>query len=480
MVFNPSLNETAERKLELANTFNEYLSANIFVVDKTGKVIYSNQHSAETYQCSMDQLFRFNAFTMQEEGWIEREPAVLEVIRTGRSVRRYIKTGKNVGMIITCSPVFDENGELEYAVATSYAEQTFLDMFSTLDAEKSKLQTTLQYLTDVSHDSAMNNSHDTRVQGIYSLAERAARSDSVVMIYGESGTGKEVLAHFIHEKSRRSSAPFIPINCAAIPSDLMESEFFGYDKGSFTGADNRGKLGLFEMASDGTIFLDEIGELTLPMQSKLLRVLESGEFMHIGGSKVIKTNARIIGATNRDLFKLVQEGSFRNDLYYRLNIIPLCLPTLADRKNDIMPLAYTFLEQFNRKLGTSKNFSTSMCEFLTNYSWPGNIRELKNLIERMVVTTAGDVIHMTRDLEYLISTEGATDIHESAAVSGTALPDAASGDSTDYSLPYKEALHRFEKDYINHVIENCGGNVTEASKHLGLHRSSIYNILNRP
>ena len=306
----PPLNQN-NTPLNLINLFTDHMNANIFVADQDGDIIYANIKSAETYQCSMDELFDFNAYTMQEKGYTDRTPAVKEVLETKQEIKRYIKTGKHVGMIISCKPIFNQKGEVIYAVATSYQEEEFLELFNSLDKEKNKLETTVNYLNKLSQKPLFLNSSNAKMRNLYDLAQKAALSDSVVMIYGASGTGKEVMANHIHANSNRHNAPFIPINCAAIPSELMESEFFGYERGSFTGANDKGKLGLFDITSNGTLFLDEIGELSLSMQSKLLRVLESGEYMRLGSNKITKTNTRIIGATNKELWKLVEEDVYK-------------------------------------------------------------------------------------------------------------------------------------------------------------------------
>jgi transcriptional regulator with PAS, ATPase and Fis domain len=498
MGFNKKKKLKLEEKAVLVDKFVENLAANVFVADKNGDVIFANQNSANTYQCSLDELFDFNAFTMQENGYTDRPPAVMEVLETKQDVKRFIKTGRDVGMIITCKPVFGEDGEVEYAVATSYKEEDFLSLLESVDQQKRQLEKTVSYLNRIGQDSFFIASVNEKMRKMYDLAQKSASMDSAIMIYGASGTGKEVLANYIHSISDRKDKPFIPVNCAAIPSELMESEFFGYEKGSFTGANESGKMGLFEAASDGTLFLDEIGELTLPMQSKLLRVLESGEYKRIGSNEISKTNARIIGATNKDLLQLVQDGGFRKDLYYRLNVIPLHLPPLCERKEDIMPLAYSFLKKYNNKMGTKKVFSEDVCNFMQNYSWPGNIRELRNFIERLMVVSTGPILNLSKEYLSLFDTEelgqdldvdgsgaggagSANSGQGSVAVQGSGTGSASSVATIeiDYSLPYKEALHRFEQEYTGHVLKQCGGNISKAAKALHMQRSSLYNILNR-
>lgn len=497
MGFNYKKDFQGKDKLTLIETFVENLGANVFVANHDGDIIFANKKSAETYQCDMDELFDFNAFTMQERGYTDRTPAVKEVLLGKKEIKRYIKTGKDVGMIISCKPIFDENGDVAYAVATSYREEDFLYLLSQVDQQKRKLQETVAYLNKLGQKPFFITSANEKMKQMYDLAQKSASMDSAIMIYGASGTGKEVLANYIHSISNRKNEPFIPVNCAAIPTELMESEFFGYEKGSFTGANESGRMGLFEAASDGTLFLDEIGELTLPMQSKLLRVLESGEYKRIGSNKISKTNARIIGATNKNLRQLVEDGGFRKDLYYRLNVIPLHLPPLCERREDILPLAYSFLNKFNAKMGTKKVFSEDTCTFMQSYSWPGNIRELKNFVERIMVISTGTILTLTQEYMSIFDTETlsddfdidaldkATDVNNISNAesnsSNTAVESVHSQQSiaVDYSLSYKEALRHFEQAYIGHVLEECDGNISKAAKQLKMQRSSLYNILSR-
>lgn len=240
---------------------------------------------------------------------------------------------------------------------------------------------------------------------IYDTAQRVANIDATVLILGETGVGKDVLANYIYANSLRAKeGEFIKVNCGAIPAELLESELFGYEKGAFTGASSEGKPGLFELADKGMIFLDEIGELSLNLQVKLLRVLQEGEIQRIGGSRPKKVNVRIISATNRDLKEMVDRGKFREDLYYRLNVIPIHIPPLRERRADILPLTKLYLEKMNEKYQLNKELDYSLKSFFMSYNWPGNVRELSNLIERLVVTTREDRIFLD-DLpsEYLNS-----------------------------------------------------------------------------
>lgn len=235
------------------------------------------------------------------------------------------------------------------------------------------------------------------IRDVFGVVEKAARSDSTVMIFGESGTGKELIARALHQNSKRESKPFIAVNCGAIPHELLESELFGYEKGSFTGA-SQARIGRLELANEGTVFLDEIGDMPAALQVKLLRVLAEQEIDRLGGSKPVKVNVRFITATHRNIEDAIKEGKFREDLYYRLNIIPIFIPPLRDRKSDIPLLVQNFLKKCNENQDQqAKVISDETIQILTNYSWPGNIRELGNFIERMVVLSVGDNI-TPRDL----------------------------------------------------------------------------------
>lgn len=223
---------------------------------------------------------------------------------------------------------------------------------------------------------------------IISLSKRVAPLDTTVILLGETGVGKEVFAKYIYQNSSRNDKPFIKVNCGAIPANLVESELFGYEKGAFTGADRNGKMGLFEVADTGTIFLDEVGELPLDMQVKLLRVLQEQEFERIGGRKPVKADVWVLAATNRNLEEMVRQKAFREDLYYRLMIFPIHIPPLRERPADIIPLASLFLSQLNKKYNFKKYFSLISITMMKDYNWPGNIRELRNIVERAATSAA--------------------------------------------------------------------------------------------
>jgi len=292
------------------------------------------------------------------------------------------------------------------------------------------------------------------MQHVLAMMERVAKSEaSTVLVQGESGTGKELVAKWIHYESSRADKPFVAINCAAVPSTLLESELFGYEKGAFTDAKTM-KKGLFELADGGTVFLDEIGDMELGMQAKLLRFLEDRTFRRVGGSKVITVDVRIISATNKDLLKAVEEKSFRNDLYYRLQVIPIFLPPLRERKEDIVILANHFIESFNKEFNKRiKGLSAAAEKMLTDYSWPGNIRELKNVVERAIILGGEDTLM----LEHL----------PLEIVAQSAAP--APGQSTVFKLPPEGVdIEEVEKELIRQALEVSEWNQSKAAKKLNL------------
>lgn len=291
---------------------------------------------------------------------------------------------------------------------------------------------------------------------------RLATTDSTIILYGESGTGKDVVAKYIYSQSLRREAPFITINCAAIPESLLESELFGYEKGAFTGAGNKAKPGLFEIADKGTLFLDEIAELPLCLQPKLLRVIENGEVRRIGATVNKKIDVRLIAATNRNLKEMVKNGTFREDLFYRLNVIPIEIPPLRERKEDIIALAQHFLNELNNKYKTSKYFGAKIINSLVKYDWPGNVRELKNIVERLFISTPGSEINSWDNVIIPLG----NDERESSSA------DINLSKYTDITL--KEFLEEAEKQYIEQVIKECNGSINDAANKLGIHRSVLY------
>ncbi len=305
-----------------------------------------------------------------------------------------------------------------------------------------------------------------RMQRIFRLVEKVADSDSTIIIQGETGTGKGLIAKAIHENSYRKGKPFVQINCGAIPENLLESELFGHVKGAFTGA-VVAKPGKFEVANGGTIFLDEIGDMSHDLQVKLLKVLEDSEFERVGGCQTIKTDVRIIAATHRDLDAAVENGTFREDLYYRLVVIPLTLPPLRDRKSDIPLLVAHFLDQLNQKKHTQvTGISEKAMELMVAHSWPGNVRQLKNMMERLVVLTREGEIY-PRDLPQKLRTAPSED---------TSVSDV---EVSDEGICLNTAVSDFEKSLISQSMKIANGVKKNAAKLLNIKRTTLIEKIKR-
>lgn len=293
------------------------------------------------------------------------------------------------------------------------------------------------------------------MQQVYKMIEKVAPSEATVLILGDSGTGKELAARAIHNLSPRREQPFVAVNCAAFPENLLESEIFGYEKGAFTGADRR-KLGHFELAGQGTIFLDEIGEISPSIQVKLLRVLQNKQFTRLGGTELIPLQARVMAATNRILEQMIKEGAFREDLYYRINVFPITMPALKRRPEDIPALVDHFLQKFD----AGATIEPAVLEKLRSYDWPGNVRELENVIERALIMAGSDAIRIDDLPPYLQE-------HKPKQDSFYDIPD----EGID--------LEEFEKKLLYKAIEKAGGNKSRAARLLGISRRKLYSMLER-
>ena len=289
--------------------------------------------------------------------------------------------------------------------------------------------------------------------------EKIAPTDSWVLITGENGTGKELVAKLIHKKSKRKDKPFIDVNCAAIPDELIESELFGYEKGAFTGAVEQ-KKGKFDLANKGTLFLDEIGDMSLKTQAKILRILQEQKFERVGGTEVIEVDVRVIAATNKNLEEEIKKGNFREDLYYRLNVVPIHVPPLRSRKEDIPILANYFLNKFSfEKDGKSRKLTDSAIEALKNYHWPGNVRELKNLMERLVILVDKEEIDEQDVLKHLKLEKNLAEDIDSIINKFSNL---------------NEAVRFFEKKFIETKIKENNGNISKTAKEIGMTRRNLY------
>ncbi len=370
----------------------ESVDDGIVVADDQGYILRANQAYLRMAGIAHDEFVGKHVQELFKQGYLNRSVSQLVIERRSRVNLVDVRNGKE--LLMTGIPVFDEDGEL-LRVVTAVRDITELSSLKAKLAESEQVRN--RYLNELELLRAKHPSHgiitqNPELQTKIETAFHVAKVDSTVLILGESGVGKELIAELIHRASRRGKGPFIKINCGAIPANLLESEFFGYEPGAFTGASKDGKPGLFELAQGGTLFLDEVGELPLDLQVKVLRALQGREIIRIGGKKSIALDVRYLAATNRDLEEMVRNKVFREDLYYRLNVVPIVVPPLRRRKEDIVPLTNEFMQRFNQRYGLQKWLSPQAIQALLTYDWPGNVRELENTMERLVVTSREDEI----------------------------------------------------------------------------------------
>ena len=438
----------------------------IWITDGKGKVLYTNPANERLTGTKRHEVIGKMTHELIEDKLFSAS-ATLAVMNAHKRVTIMgynYKTNKQV--LITGNPIFDKKGNLIYIVNNVRDITDFDNLRKALD-DKDKIID--QQKTVIESLKTKKNRHDAhcifrsaKMSEIIDLTERVGQFDLNVLILGESGAGKEVIADSIVNASDRRDQPFVKVNCGAIPETLLESELFGYEKGAFTGANQKGKIGMFELANDGTILLDEVADIPLNLQVKLLRAIQGKEIMRLGGSKSIKLNVRILAATNKNIEEMVQAGTFREDLYYRLNVVSINVPPLRERKEDIPLLIHHFMNHFNEKHHVQKNIETETVELLCNYEWPGNVRELENLIENLVVLTKEESI-FSRHLPRRITSTG---IREKPFIEINGI------------VPLKDAVIMLEDRLIEMAI-NEYGTTRKAASALGVDQSTIVRKQNR-
>ncbi|MCL6449039.1 MAG: sigma 54-interacting transcriptional regulator [Armatimonadetes bacterium] len=462
--------ESTSQELGLVKEINKELeciiessSDGILITDPAGNIIKANQaHERITGLASPN----IEGKNMQEliKAGIYTTPVVEAVLKEKKSVTVVESKSDQHQLLVTGNPVFNQNGEITRIVINVRDLTEMNKLVYQLEQARRLSERYYDELTQLRAGSLKQEGiifSSPKMQELLALALRLAQVDSTVLILGESGVGKEVIAKLMHRYSKRKKGPFITVNCSAIPENLLESELFGYERGAFTGANREGKIGLFELADNGTLFLDEISEIPLPFQAKLLRAIQEKEIMPVGGSKPRPVNIRILAATNRDLEALVREGKFREDLYFRLNVVPLSLWPLRERRQDIIPLAYNFRDKFCKAYGLKKDFAPEVLGVFLEYNWPGNVRELENLVERLVVTSPGDRITLAdlpRNLfEHL-------DHSPNIQVRGV--------------LPLRQAVLELERQLIQNALREYGSTY-KAAKALNIDQSTLVRKVRR-
>lgn len=410
----------------------EQLSDAVIVYDLERKVGYANRSAETMFGFTDGQLLGQHCQDIFKCANCETNCGVLMSLGASPNVNRstvrmYTPDGRERLVVMNTQQIYDERGELAGAVAT------VRDITTGIVVKRREIIAESEPMKEV-----------------MAFVRRIASSEAVtILLEGENGTGKDLIAKMLHAESIRRAEPFIAINCAAIPGTLLESELFGYEKGAFTDAKGQ-KRGLFELADNGTLFLDEIGELPLPMQAKLLRVLENQTFRRLGGLKDVQINARVITATNRDLAKQVEDGVFRRDLYYRLNVISIQIPPLRERREDILPLAKFFVETYNLKFGRKiEGLTPEADQLLVNHDWPGNVRELRNAIERAMI------------------------LEDYPCIRSANLPIAVREHHVNVLVPVGLSLVDHERQLIVEALKKANGNQSQAAKLLDISRDTL-------
>ncbi len=418
-----------ELKLILDSAYDE-----IVIADGDGVILKVSKSCQKVFGIPEEEMIGKSAKELEQKGILSKSTAVyvsqhkekVTLIQTTRAGRRLMVTG---------IPMFDDSGNLIRIISISKDITEIENLKKQLSETEEMLDWyRKEIFKEHTKDKNIIVGNSAPINEIIKLIHQIASVDITVLITGDTGVGKGVLARMIHSVSNRRDKPFIQVNCGAIPESLLESELFGYVEGAFTGANKGGKKGLFEAAENGTLFLDEIGEIPLHLQVKLLHAIEERTFYKLGSSKPIKFNARIISATNRNLEVLVSEGKFREDLFYRLNVVPIHIPPLRERKEDIPILSNYFLEKFNAKYSVSKKISSEAYNFFMSNTWHGNIRELENTIERLVLTTTDEIIR-SENIENLLK--------------GNVLI----GIADDNIMPLKQAKEAVEKKILNNALK---------------------------
>ena len=440
----------------LHNEMLNKLKDGIYITDEVGTTTFVNDAFLNLSGLTREQIIGKTVYDLRKYNVLPNSccAKVIETMGPVSTVNHYYKGQK---CLVSGSPIFDESGNLAKTIAVIRDVSELDVLMKTITKEKNlfiKSDYNLENKADHDPVEIINN---VKMKNIYKKAEKIANVDSTILILGETGVGKDFIATYIHSISNRSNGRFVKINCGAVPEHLLESEFFGYEEGAFTGAQKGGKKGLFEEANGGILYLDEIGDMPYTLQVKLLSAINDRIFYRIGGTNPIEFDARIIAATNHDLKKLVEEKKFRADLYYRLNVVTFVIPPLRNRKEDIIPLSTQFLEYYNNKYGKNSYFTSNCLENFLIYEWPGNIRELKNIIERLVLMTDSADIDTDLFREHLILTE-----------SSTVPPDLFISDRKTL----KEKTEEYEKEIIESTLA-VSKNMKEAAFRLGIDISTL-------
>lgn len=433
--------ENVSRELEYVKELNAEMDAiidssfdGLYITDGNGMTIRINKAIKRMTDLGEDELLNRNMSELVDTGILSRS-ASLMVMENKMPVTTSLTTITGKLLLVSATPVFDESGNI-CRIVTNVRDISELNLLKQRIEQLEELKNHFEFQMNqmkvkLSGNLIFKNQHMERL--VYQ-AVKVAEVDSTILITGESGVGKELIAEIIHHNSSRKTGPYIKLNCAAIPENLLESELFGYEAGAFTGARKGGKPGLFELAHEGTLLLDEIGDVPIHLQVKLLRAIQEREIIRIGGTRPIQVDVRIIAVTNQDLENMIRQGQFREDLFYRLNVIPLRIPSLRERREDIPLLAHHFITKYNRRYKLNKSLDADIIDALIKYDWPGNIRQLENLIERLVVTTGPDLISLKNLPASILLDHHSRDHYEQAIIVNHIMPMKAAIETVEQLL----------------------------------------------
>jgi len=470
-------------------TILDNMTDGVYVLDDIGNYVYVNSAYIKMLNMPKSVLLNYNVHDFLDTGQINfcisdivyREKRQVVMFQDVYDTQNYGR--KMIRQMVISTPIFNSDGNIQNIVAIVRSQETSNQLYYLASTSNSSTTTSSFQLAAPTRDGKLI-AKSAAIRSVFSRALAVADVDSSVLLTGESGTGKEVVANFIHSISNRSKMPFIIINCASLPENLLEAELFGYEKGAFTGADPKGKKGLIETAEGGIVFLDEINSLPLSLQGKLLRAIETKQILRIGATKPLNVDFRLISASNESMEQLISEKKFRLDLFYRINVIPIHMPPLRERKEDIVPLAINFLEHFCEKHSKKKVFSTNTIDKIIEYNWPGNVRQLKNFVERSVVVSTDEVIEI-KDVEGITETYHYVNysVNDDHNVHANIAPilDNHFEDLINRSVSLETYLDACEKDYLKYAYSKFNSSyklaeVLKTSQTSVIRRIKKYNL----
>ena len=434
--------KTTQLLIEEFDTIIDHICDDFLITDQDGIILKASSTFDRAYDLTPKMMIGKSVYKLEEDGYFS--PSITRlVMESGKKMTIRQKNRRGRDIVVTAVPIFDDNDKIHFVISFSRDVTDFISLqnqYRNLEDQMSRYKEELEFLRNEKAEIDGVVAESPQMINLMQMIKRIAGFDASVLLTGHSGVGKSMMAKLIHNQSTRKEGPYIEINCGAIPENLLESELFGYEKGSFTGANREGKVGLIELSQGGTLFLDEISELPLGLQVKLLKVIQDKKIMRVGGTQEIYVDFRLITASNKDLDEQVRSGAFREDLYYRLKVIPLEIPSLKERTADILPMATFFMDKFNARYGLNKHLSQEVIDCFYKYDWPGNIRELENLIEQLVLTSEGDEIRPESLPDKLLHREADTE--------------PADGESS-----LNKAVEMLEQKMVRSAYAKCGTTV---------------------